>query len=239
MKKIILVLCLLVTLCGCSTNSKPTPTNEIKEEVTETNSDNEKSNIITEEELKSYITKIDISDENWKDIFCVEIDYHEEVNNFGETVIDHENVEAKFTTKPGYMADLTKIGLVLHDNLYGNDMIWEDLSKDPMIEVYYTDVLFLQSKPVDVSNYHDGDVVYLVYEGHGFFTYDTYPFNFDNFTCNKAGGYVYKIDIPEELISDDELRSVDYINSFGTETMILIDRYEEIDMFINGYEPEF
>lgn len=231
MKKGILILCIFITLCGCS--NKPSSEVSISEEdnvVVETKNND---SLPTEEELKSYIKKIEISDDNWKDIFYVAVDYHEEVNNFGETVIDNEKIEAKLTVKDGYMADLSKIGLQLHDNLYGNDVVWENLDEDARLEVYYSGKLIKLT--VGAENYHDDDIVYFVYNGKGFFTYDSYPFVMDNFTCTKAGGYVYKIEIPEEWIVDDDFyyKYVDYINSYGNACIFPLDNFEGIDLFMS------
>lgn len=235
MKKFVLVLCLLVALCGCSNNTSTTATSDDQQKETVSTSEN---NYLTKEEIKSLIKKIDITDDNWKDIFYVDVDYHEEVNNFGETVIDHDEAEAKFGINSGYIGELDKIGLELHDNVYGNDMMWENLSEDPLLDVYYTDVLHLQSIPAGESSYHDGDIVYLVYEGHGLFTYDTFPFSFDNFTCNKAGGYVYKIEVPEEYvfgdITDPGGQAIIYQGSDGNQAEFYFHSISDIDDFMNS-----
>lgn len=230
MKKTVLVLCLLVALCGCSSGSNSTIENKQQQEES---AEESKSDLITEEELKSYISKIEISDENWKDIFSADIDFHEEVNNFGEIEIDIDKVEAKFNVKPEYYADMSQIGLELHDNVYGNDLVWENLSEDVLLDVFYSQDSWKYYLVAGAENYHDEGIIYFVYEGSGFYTYDTYPFNMDNFTCVKAGGYVYKVEIPSELIQGEEFKYVDYINAYGNACICPIDTFEDIEIFMS------
>ena len=230
MKKVIIVLCVLICLCGCSNKANTTANDTQQEETAGTNTDN----YLTKEEIKALIKKIDITKENWKDFFHVEIDYHEEVNNFGETVIDHFKVEANLIFNQGYIGDLGKIGLELHDNVHGNDVVWENLSEDLKLRVYYGDNH--TRVPENITDYYeDGDVMYEIYMGYG---YDGYlPFNFDNFTCNKAGGYVYKLDVPSEFIlgeESDPIRCIVYKDADGNIAETDIKTFEALEEFMNG-----
>lgn len=234
MKKYILIL-LVLLLVGCSTkntnSSLQTEEKEQQNEVVEKN--NETEGLITEEELKASISKVVITDDNWRDVFFVDIDTHAEINNFGEEVIDHKKVTAKLTLNEGYYGDLSKIGLKLYDNVYGNEIVWENLEQNDAIHIYYDDGE-LMHLIAGKENHKNGDPVYWVYEGHGLFAFDAYPFIMDNITLNQAGGDVYYLDLPKELIKDDlGIEYIDYVDSDGVACIFPLNDIQFIESFIN------
>lgn len=243
MKKRLIILFVLILMSGCSKRDN---------NINKKNLMNNK--VISEEELKSYITKIDVLSSNWTSILFIDVDYHEEVNNFGESIYDPYEVSVDFKTKPGFVADMNKIGLKLIDTYSGKEIIWENLKTDPVLYVYHKDDRnwnpfgFIES----IYNENEGMIVY-GYKNNGGWGGGTMirPFiyvptdisyitdeeqhdtleGFMNIICEEAGGYVYQLDVPEELIVDG--RYVSYTNSYGNVCDLLLNDFFSVDLFMN------
>lgn len=160
--------------------------------------------MIHRDELLSYIEKIDIAEDNWKDICGIVRDKYERKNALGE--IEYSNEDIYFGIKEGYVDSEEEWGLKVHDNL--NDL---DLTMPPFYVFEITESSAENINTYYNGNFSVGDLMYETYDENGA---HYYAFDLDNFTFLQAAGYVYKLSIPEEYIYVDEEASAKKVNYY-------------------------
>lgn len=180
----LLIVFLILSLVGCTKDNKQDSKNE--------------DGIIVEngytyisiEKLKSYIQKVDITNDNWRDYFVIEYNTYENKDSFGEVTSTRTDISFANKNDPNVYYSSGK--LKLHDNLYDIDFIfdgWLPLTMCQEEGEYYG------------HNFKSGDLIWWGEDANGQLDYRV--FDLDNLTCIQASGYLYLISIPEELISDE------------------------------------
>lgn len=177
---------------------------------------------ISKEELMSYIKMIDVTPENWKDIFEVQITQNEVKNAFGEVIGTNEKIILDVSND--YYGTRRKAALKLHDNLNDYDFTTDSIEfvlQRFNLEEYYS---YPGVNPEDNPPHEDGEIIY----GGG-------VFDINNLTCTQAIGHVYKSSIPEELIyispNKDHRK---YVNYYYTNEESGVTRTEH--MYLDYYE---
>ena len=262
MKKILIALCLILVLTGCSSAPQKLTVDSLQAatsredlakilncEITDlklivTNLDNLYKNLpettdeskkstevkyndegkicIPKDELMGYIERIDITPENWKDIYEVKTNIEEYKNSFGEVTNTYKSIKLQF--KDGYIGDSYSAGLRLHDNVNNIDKITDEL----YLEEYNPEEAYWYDK-----TFNEGDILYNVYDEKNYCS-NYYVFDINNFTCTQTIGHVYKLSIPEEYITEEDYGDgyiEKYVICYYTES-----GYEEYQyVYLNNY----
>lgn len=154
--------------------------------------------VISKEELMSYIEKIEVTTDNWKDFFGVQKYTREKKNDFGDVIAEYE--EVIFDLNPDLIESYAdEVVLQLHDNVNNVDVISTKLDIGIYEGGYYH------------GDFNIGDIVYI----DDYNDWKSYIFDINNFTCTRAKGYLYKTSFPEEIIyiDEDDSKYVNYYDS--------------------------
>ena len=143
---------------------------------------------IPKEELMTYIEKIDITPDNWKDIFEIRTFKDEDTNAFGDVTYSYEYT--RLTVKDNYWYGyVDSVDMKLHDNVNDKDVVLSSLYLEP----------YSSNNWYNGDSFNEGDILYSYYEEENYMSYYC-VFDMDNFTCTQAIGHVYKVNIPDEYI---------------------------------------